>query len=283
MENQNSNVEDKIMAEIKSGRVRPRSKYVFLAEKLGLGSAFALSVLLAVLVLNLVLFYLKASDNLGYLTFGSRGWLAFLESFPYLPVTFLIVLVFVAGFIMKKSAIWYQKPFGRLAVGLVVAILALGVILTFTNIAERIENEAFGRRPAGALFRPFFGPGLKERGWGMTGRAVEIGEDVVRLQTPRGTETIDLTKLEMPLPQPLRAGMFVMAVGERTKDGFQARVIRIVDESDFKMIERGVHRRFGSFVPPPSPTSSLDRRCQSDCEDTGDGTDFCPVQQCPIQ
>ena len=72
------NIEDKVMSEINSGRVKLRSKYIFLAEKLGIGSAFALSALLGVLFFTLVLYYLRASDNLRYLSFGSRGLFAFL-------------------------------------------------------------------------------------------------------------------------------------------------------------------------------------------------------------
>jgi hypothetical protein len=38
-------LENSIMGKIKSGQVKLKSKYVFLAEKLGLGTAFTLSVL----------------------------------------------------------------------------------------------------------------------------------------------------------------------------------------------------------------------------------------------
>ena len=92
----NNKIEEKVMAEIKSGKVKLRSRYVFLAEKLGIGSAFIFSVFLAVLFFTLVLFYLQASDNLGYLSFGSRGMFAFLETFPYLLVATLIICVFIA-------------------------------------------------------------------------------------------------------------------------------------------------------------------------------------------
>ena len=52
-------LENSIMGKIKTGQVKIRSKYVFIAEKLGLGTAFALSVLLSILLFNLILFYLK--------------------------------------------------------------------------------------------------------------------------------------------------------------------------------------------------------------------------------
>jgi len=57
-------LEKNVMDKIKTGRVKLRSRYVFLAEKLGLGSALALSFMLAALFFSLFLSYLKASDNL---------------------------------------------------------------------------------------------------------------------------------------------------------------------------------------------------------------------------
>lgn len=253
METKNPNVEEKVMSQIKSGKIKLRSKYVFLAEKLGLGSAIALTVLLAVLFFNLVLYYLKASDNLRYLSFGSRGVFAFLQSFPYLLVAGLIVVVFLAAFIVKKSGILYKKPFGRVAVGLVCFILALGAVLTFTGINERIERHAFGPRPTGMFFRPFLSHGIEHRGNGTAGRVAEAGDGFIVIETPRGTEKIDTTKLETPIEIEFVPGSFLVAIGERDKDVFIARSIKVFNKGEMPMIEHGINRHFGEHMPPPPP------------------------------
>ena len=103
--NKNHNLEDKVMESIKGGNVKLRSRYLFLAEKLGLGSALVLTILLAVLFFSLVLFYLQATDNLWYLSFGSRGIYAFLESFPYFLVVALVILILLSDWILKKSGV----------------------------------------------------------------------------------------------------------------------------------------------------------------------------------
>lgn len=244
-----NNIEEKVMSQIKTGRVKLRSKYIFLAEKLGLGSALALTIMLAVLFFNLVLFYLKASDDIGYLSFGSRGLFAFLESFPYALVIGLIILVFAAALIVKRGGYLYQRPFGRIAVGLVCFILAVGVVLTFTDIAERIEMRAFGPHPDGMFFRPFLGHGLDERSGGVAGRIIELGENFINIQSPRDVTEVDLSRLESPLPEPLSPGQFVIVVGERQENIFIAKSLRVVGEGEMPMIRRGVHRRFGEFVP----------------------------------
>jgi preprotein translocase subunit SecG len=106
----NKDLEKNIMDKIKTGQVKLKSKYVFLAEKLGLGTAFTLSTVLSILLFNLTLFYMKETDNLQYLSFGKRGILAFLESFPYMLVVSFIILILLAGYLISKSEAGYKKP-----------------------------------------------------------------------------------------------------------------------------------------------------------------------------
>jgi len=252
--NNPNNVEDKVMSQIKSGRVKLRSKYLFLAEKLGLGSAFVLTFMLAALFFGLSLFYLKATDNLWYLSFGSRGLLAFLESFPFVLVIGWIVLLFLAGFIFRKSGALYDKPFGYLALALVGFIIIIGTIFSFTHLTERMEGVAFGPRSGGAVFRPFFKPGLDERNRGIAGRIVEIGADYINIQTPNRIIKVNLGRLEEGPKKKLEVGMFVVAVGEKHGEEFVATGLHdINNEEEMPMIRRGIHRRFGSFEPTPPP------------------------------
>lgn len=252
-----NNVEENVMQEINSGRVKLRSKYIFLAEKLGLGSAFVLSVLLALLFFTLALFYLKASDNLVYLSLGSRGFFAFLESFPYLLVVAVIGLVFVAGYIIKRSDFSYKKPFVYFALGLPFLVLIGGSLLAFTNVAESIERRAFeGPNPEGRFFRPFLRSGFGERQRGVAGRIIQVSNEHIILQTPRNTILVDLKRLENIPDQDFSEGAFVVAVGERNKEVFEAYRIKIIDANEMPMIRHGVRRKFGSFEMTPPPPGS---------------------------
>lgn len=242
----NNKIEARVMGNIKSGKVKLRSKYVFLAEKLGLGSAVILSLLLSVLFFNLVLFYLKASDNLAYLSFGSLGFFAFLESFPYLLVVSFIILVFIVGYLFKKTEIAYQKPFGYLAVGLMFFILLTGSGLAFTNIAEEIERQAFEARSFGFLFHPFLQKGTEDHQYGIVGRIVEVGKNYARVQTTRTVESLDFSGVTNLNNIRLAEGDFIMVIGERGCGGFRATSLHLIDPSDMPMIRRGIHRRFGT-------------------------------------
>lgn len=243
----NSEIEKKIMTEIESGRVRLKSKYIFWAEKIGLRSAFVVTILSAILFFNLVLFYLKSSDNLAYLSFGNSGVFAFLESFPYLLVVAFIIFILLAGTIIVKSDFAYKSPFGFLALAIVAMVIVCGIVLTYTGVAEKIEQEAFGSRPGGFLFKPFLSRGLEARHGGIVGRIMEIGNSYIIIQTPRASEKIILTN-ESSLPiEPLSEGIFIVALGSRDDGDFTVSKLRIINPEEIQMIRRGVHRRFGQF------------------------------------
>lgn len=242
-------IQNEVMDQIKSGKVHLRSKYIFLAEKLGLGSVFVLTVLLAVLFFNLALFYLRASDNIAYLSFGSQGFLAFLESFPYFLVVVLVLLVFAAGWLIKKSELSYTKPFGYLALGLVGLVVVGGVVLAYTNVAENIEQQTFESEVGGFLFKPFLVHALEARHRGVVGRIVEIGDGYLSIQTPRALEKIILTDDSTLPSQLLSEGLFVMAIGSRNDGNFTVTKLQLINPEEMQMIRRGVHRRFGQFQP----------------------------------
>lgn len=266
---QNLKLEEAVMAEIKSGRVKLRSRYIFLAEKLGIGSAVTFTVLLAVLFFNLLLFYLKFSDNLRYLSFGSFGLFAFLESFPFGLIVIFILLLFVTGLIIKKSGLLYQKSFGLLAVLLTLGIMCLGVVLTFTSLAEMIERASYRNHPGAMIFKPFFKPTFGNRHNGVAGRVIEIGDNYLIIQTPDFEEKLDIQAIE-DMPADLDLGAFITAIGERRDDIFKVFKIRTIDPEEMPMIMRGINHQFGerTGLPPHlNPDFNL-WRCLEGCKHT---------------
>ena len=248
------------MKEIKTGRVKLRSRYIFLAEKMGLGSALALSVVLAVLFFNLVLFYLRSSDNLYYLSFGSRGLMAFLDSFPYGMVIVFVVFLVAAALLTKRFDGAYKKSFGKLVILLIVSVTLVGTMLTYTRLAERIEERAFRTNYPDRIMRPFLERGLDERNGGLSGRVKEINGNVIIVQTPRNLVEVDLSKLEREPEGVIQVSSWVMAVGEKNDNRFFARLIRVLEQNEMPFIERGVHRLFGP-LPPPTNTNGLPGGC----------------------
>jgi len=260
-------LENSIMGKIKTGQVKIRSKYVFIAEKLGLGTAFALSVLLSILLFNLILFYLKETDNLKYLSFGKFGIFAFLESFPYLLVVIFIVLIVLSGYLITRSDVSYKKPFGYLAIGLVVSIMIFGGILTYTNLGKEFEARAReGMGPAQMLFHPM----MDARENGIAGAVFETGKDYLVLQTPQGLRTVDLKGLK-DVPQ-IEKGQFVIAVGKKSGNDFKVEKIKTVNKEDFPAIGRGIEFKFNPSGGNENP-SIKEGGCVKECLDSGEEED----------
>ncbi|MCK4592570.1 hypothetical protein KAT63_04000 [Candidatus Parcubacteria bacterium] len=245
MENKNSKeLENKIMSEIKSGKVRLRSKYLFLAEKLGLESAFVLSVALSILFFNLFLFYLKTTDNLEYLSFGASGIAAFLESFPYLLIISFIFFLFLAGYLMMKTDFSYKKPFKYFAVSLIAIIMTIGGVLAYTDMSEKIEEQAFSENLSGAILKPFLNRGMGLRKNGLSGKIFEVSDDYIIMEIPSGLQKVDTRNLKSKEELELDKDQFVVVIGERKGDIFIASQIKVVDENSMPMIKRGIYRGY---------------------------------------
>ena len=178
-----------------------------------------------------------------------KTFFAFLESFPYLLVISFIILVLVAGYIVKTSDWSYKKPFGYLAISLSGFIIIFGSALAFTNIAEQMENEAFGPRPMGRFLRPFMMHGLNERNSGILGRIISVipEENLLIIQTPCGLKRINVSKLEEPeVIGLIRPDIFIRAIGEKRGKDFIATSLKILPDDQIPpMIGRGIRRQFG--------------------------------------
>ncbi len=276
-------LENSIMGKIKAGQVKLRSKYVFLAEKLGLGTAFALSAVLAVLFFNLILFYLKETDNLKYLSFGRFGIFAFLESFPYLLVITFVLLIVLSGYLITKSDALYKKPFGYVATGLIVLIMIFGGILTYTNIARKIEMEAYNKgHPLGMIFGPFMKDGPDVRNLGIAGMIFEKNNNYLITETPSGLRKVDLQDINKEDMPPLVKGQFFIAVGSNNGGDFVAQKIKVVDKNDLPGIGRGIDYKFGPVLNKDLDENNVrslpmdfmqfkqeDKVCVKNCFDSG--------------
>jgi hypothetical protein len=238
---QDEKLENSIMGKIKSGQVKLKSKYIFWAEKLGLGTAFALTVVLSILFFNLILFYLKETDNLKYLSFGKFGIFAFLESFPYLLVIVFIVLIVLAGYLLTRSDVSYKKPFGYLAIGMVVLIMIFGGVLTYTNLGQSVEKQArMGNESMKMLFKPL----TDARDNGVAGVVFEEGEDYLILQTPQGLRKVETGEVE-DMPE-IEKGQFIITVGAGGEN-FVAKKIKVMNKEDMPAVNRGIDFKFRGF------------------------------------
>ena len=245
MDNNPINLKDKIMTKIKDGHVGLKSKYAFLAEKVGSGGILLLCIILAGLFFGIISFVLRNSGNIAYLGFGGRGFFAFLESFPYFLVIILILLVVLIGFLIKRFGIAYKQPFGRIAILLVAGIIVLGGVIDLARIIERMERHRFDPGIPGQFVRPLFQHGDPCQHRGVAGLISEASEQFIIVQSPCGLKKVDISNLErMPIGN-LNTGSFIVSIGKESGDIFFARMIRIIERGELPMIRHEVNERFG--------------------------------------
>lgn len=232
-------LENQIMDKIKEGKIKLKSKYIFLAQKLGLGTAFTLSVVLSIISFNLILFYLKETDNLKYLTFGKIGFFAFLESFPYLLIISFVMLIVLSSYIVTKSDASYRNSFSKTIIFMVSLIVLFGGMLTYTNLSNEIEKYSIKNSIKALL------PIEELRDKSVSGIIFEKYDDNLIIKTPQGLRRVDFDK-----KYNLEKGQFIISIGQRDNFDFFAREIKIF--KDLPAVGRRIDSRFGpnNKIPP---------------------------------
>ncbi|KKQ94700.1 MAG: hypothetical protein UT66_C0052G0006 [candidate division CPR2 bacterium GW2011_GWC1_39_9] len=144
----NDNIKKKIMAEINSGRVKMRSKQFFIWLKIGLAALGVAAAVLAVFFINLV-FYLPRKQ--GCVGVGPGKINLILSSIPW---TYLILGI--AGLLAAIYIIWKYTDAYKKKLGIVIGIIAVGVLIgayfiSYSSLNKNLENRGG--------FRHFYGRG----------------------------------------------------------------------------------------------------------------------------
>ncbi len=230
-------LEAKVMKRIKDEKISFRSKYVFLAKKLGLGGGFILSLVLAILFFNLTFFTMKVSGNLEFLSFGRMGILAFLESFPYHWILIGLLFFLVSSTILSRYDISYKKPFKAILLVLIVLILIAGIALAISGLNEAIEERlSQGKTP---FLQSFY---RRRELWknGLVGEVIEIRSSGLIVETGGGKRVlIQFTEnILLPMGSDFKIGDLIRTVGKWDGEDFHAYVMRPTNKG--RRLMRGV-------------------------------------------
>lgn len=213
MKKKKNEMKNKVMAKIKSHDVKMKPKAYFVLVSLLLGVGLALSVLLAMLFVNIVFFRLRVYAPFGYLSLGSAGLRAFIFNFPLIHLA-VVSIGFVVGLkLLKKYDISYKKNFKYIAIFVISAILTFGFVLDKLNVGDKlIRNKGI---------KPLFMHDATHAPW-VAGEVVEVDEEVVIIQTHLGKEIqLQLNEvINAPLGREFGIGDKIRAVGEWRGDVF---------------------------------------------------------------
>ncbi len=140
MKKDEADMKSRVMGAINSKKIKMRSHFVFVAEKLGLESAMALAIILGAILISLLLYFIKKTGLLKFLTFGYPGMKIFLATLPYDYIILFILMVAGAIYFANRLELFCGKCertnfftvwffFGALILGLFFGALGLGGIL----------------------------------------------------------------------------------------------------------------------------------------------------------
>lgn len=215
-------LEAKVMSKIKDEKISFRSRYLLLAQKLGLGGGFILSLVLAILFLNLAFFTMKVSGNLEFLSFGRIGILAFLESFPYHWILIGLAFFLAASIILSRYDISYKKPFKRILAALLILIFVAGIVLAVSGVNEVIEEKIVrNKTPILSFFYRRMEALCKN---GLVGEITEIRSDGLVVETGDKRKVfVELTEdTLLPEGSDPKIGERICVVGKWDKENFRA-------------------------------------------------------------
>jgi len=213
-----------VAQKIKKGDVKIRSKFSVLAEKLGVGSALLFAILLAIIAIDLLLYWLDVTNNLASLSFGNNGILAFLESFPYIPLIASIVLIILAEILLKRFDISYRAPL-LVGIGLLIAIpLVGGVVMKHSGVNEAIERRVEeGHMPP---LKPFFGNKPVVRDHAIVGIIKNSTSENIGVDVEGSDINIIISdKTHIPPRATFIVGQWIRAIGKLNGSIFYADVI----------------------------------------------------------
>jgi hypothetical protein len=269
--NPEEQIEKNIMSKIKEGDLEQRSKYIFVAEKFGLLGIIGCSVALAIGLSALVAFSFKASRAYDYLRFGVPGIPAFFEAVPVLLLILLLVVFAATFFFFMKTDVSYKKPLTVMVIATLGFILLSGGAIAYVR-SEKIQASLEASHFPARVVRPWVPASAPLHKRGVAGEVVEVGEEYVALQTPRGNVIIDTASYGGPVPV---VGDVVIVVGGRKSDVFQARGVRILHTSKVYLSKEPLPLKFtlpedmaiemrDCFEACLQVTRSL-RTCRSEC------------------
>ncbi len=235
-------LEAKVMNKIKDGKINLRSRYIFLAKKLGLGGGLTLSLILAALFLNLAFFSMRTSGSLEFLSFGRIGILAFLESFPYHWILIGLAFFTIASAILSRYDLSYKKPFKVVLSVLIVFIFIAGIALAISGLNEAMEERvAEGKVP---LLRSFY---RRRQIWknGLAGEVIETRSSGLLVETEEGRRVfIELTESTLlPMGSDFKIGDCIRTVGRWDEEDFRASALKPTNKG--RRLMRGVTKGKG--------------------------------------
>lgn len=234
----NSSLKNKILNSIREGRARMKPRWVFIFRAATLSISAIIIFFCALFLYGFIVFSLR-QNGVWFVPFLSpRGFLFFLQSLPWAPITILIGLAVGLDIIIRRHSFAYRRP-------VIYSLLALTIfIIIGEHFTSPLHKKLFrgareGRLPfAGVFYKRY---AMRPFGEIFKGEITEITKDGLRINEIRGGNlTIKFLKPRAPFPNRQPIGNFIVVFGRKQSSStILAEGMKIID---MDMI---------NFPPPP--------------------------------
>ncbi|MFC1711640.1 hypothetical protein ACFLZ1_03590 [Patescibacteria group bacterium] len=221
----------KVMLKIKKDNIKIHSKYLVGFMRILKLSAFVLLLSISAVFLSFIIYWLKTTQNLDFLTFGRLGVFAFVQSFPI--SWFLIAFFFYAlsGYVIKAYDISYQKPYKLLLTLVLVFTGFYGSLISVTGADELIIKKII-ENSKGKLIEPYLKSiyndqhGQVEKN-GVVGEVIKVDHNTLRVcVNEHSIDVIIAKESSFSAGQKIKENDWVRVVGEKDNGSFQATKFR---------------------------------------------------------
>jgi len=224
------NLSEKILKQIESKKLSPKSKWVFILKNYIFWFIFIVFLFLGSLSFAVIIYMFKVSDWSLYLHAGDGVFEFFLLSLPYFWFLFLILFIILAFYNFKYTKRAYRYGGFLLVFVSILISIFLGTTFYALGMGEKIDiafsdNISFYHQMREKRARMWLNP---EKGF-LAGTILNLEDkDNFILNDLNGQKwTIDYDRTELKLPFSLYSGEKIKIFGEKTGDfNFKAEIIR---------------------------------------------------------
>ena len=142
-----------VLAKIRAGEVRMRSKGFFMARAALTTALIILILILSSTIASFVLFSLRETGHEFLLGFGGRGIAAFFALFPWPLLSVDLALLFLLDWLLRGFSFGYKYSFVSVFLALFIASTLLALVINATAFHRTLESHAdHGDLPVAGLF-----------------------------------------------------------------------------------------------------------------------------------
>jgi len=247
MSQSNTNIRDKVLDSIKTGRVtmRPRWHFVLRAAFAIVGAVF-LSLTLLYLA-SFIVFIVHYNGAWYVPAFGMRGLRVFLLSLPWILILVALIFVGILEVLVRRYTFAYRRPLLYSAAGVMILVMVGGIAVARTPFHQGFMRRAEDRHLpfAGGMYREF---GMRKMDHIHKGTVNEVNENGFVMRGRMGDQfTIVFTpQTRLPYGYDFQMGDMVVIFGDRVSSTITAFGVRRIEDGESRPRKPYIH-----MMPPP--------------------------------